>query len=120
AAATVAQVRALLQAGVTQDVTLVAMGLAGAEPCVEDRLCADLLEARLQGRSFALEQIEPRLRATPAGALFADPRYEWAPAADFDLCIAVDRCAIAAQLQRAGDGLWSLVPANGAAAFIAM
>jgi 2-phosphosulfolactate phosphatase len=99
AAATVRHVQRLAP----DEVTIVAMGHEARERCVEDDLCAELLEARLRGAAFDVAVVEPRLRAAPAAAKFFDPAADWAPEADFALCASVDAIDFAVQLvQRPG------------------
>ena len=74
-----------------QQVTLVRMGYAAQERCMEDDLCAELLVARLRRQPFDTTTIRERLRDAPAAAKFFDPACsEYAPEADFDLCTQVD------------------------------
>jgi 2-phosphosulfolactate phosphatase len=96
AGATVRHVLALAP----DEVTIIAMGHEARERCVEDDLCAELLEARLRGLPFDLTVVEPRLRAAPAAAKFFDPAADWAPEADFALCATVDAVDFAVQLVR--------------------
>lgn len=76
-------------------VTLVRMGFAARERCMEDDLCAELLAMRLRGESndaFDTAQIRARLRRSPAAKKFFDVACQaYAPQADFDLCTDVDR-----------------------------
>lgn len=96
AGATVRHVLALAP----DEVTIIAMGHEARERCVEDDLCAELLEARLRGLPFDLTVVEPRLRAAPAAAKFFDPAADWAPEDDFALCSTVDAVDFAVQLVR--------------------
>ncbi len=80
-------------------VTLVRMGYAASERCVEDDLCAELLLARLQGQTYPTHDVPQRLRQAPAAAKFFDPNCQgYAPEADFHLCTAVDRFNFVLQL----------------------
>jgi 2-phosphosulfolactate phosphatase len=72
-------------------VSLVRMGVAAAEHSDADDLCAELLAARLSGRSFDAGSIVPRLRRSPEAQKFFDPAADWAPERDFELCTALDR-----------------------------
>jgi len=74
-----------------QQVTLVRMGYAARERCLEDDLCAELLVSLLRGEAFPLDDLQQRLRMAPAAAKFFDPQCQaYAPLADFELCTAVD------------------------------
>jgi len=73
-------------------VTLVRMGYAAEERCMEDDLCAELLAARLRGEDYATDDLRERLRQAPAAAKFFDPACQhYAPQQDFELCTDVDR-----------------------------
>jgi 2-phosphosulfolactate phosphatase len=72
-------------------VSLVRMGHEAQARCLEDDLCAELLEARLADADYATAGLPGRLRAAPAAAKFFDPAASWAPREDFDRCTALDR-----------------------------
>jgi 2-phosphosulfolactate phosphatase len=71
-------------------VGIVRMGKAARERSAEDDLCAELLAARLQGEPFDVSAVRDRLRHAPAALKFFDPKADWAPEGDFDLCTDVD------------------------------
>lgn len=83
-----------------QHVTLVRMGREAREPCAADNLCAELIEARLAGRPFDVRSARTTLLGTPAAAMFFDPKADWAPARDFELCTDVDRFDFVLRLER--------------------
>ncbi len=72
-------------------VSLVRMGHEASRRCDEDDLCAELLAARLAGRTFDTSDVRERLRHAPSADKFFDVEADWAPESDFDLCTAVDR-----------------------------
>ena len=82
-------------------VSIVRMGHEARARCVEDDLCAELLEARLAGQPYDPSGIAARLRASPAAAKFFDPAATWAPEEDFALCAALDRFDFVLRLGRA-------------------
>ncbi|MGH8206343.1 MAG: 2-phosphosulfolactate phosphatase [Steroidobacteraceae bacterium] len=85
-------------------VSLVRMGVAASEHSDADDLCAELLAARLSGRSFDESSIVPRLRRSPEAQKFFDPAADWAPQRDFELCTTLDRFDFVLQLAgRAGE-----------------
>ena len=83
-------------------VCLVAMGWTGEDRAEEDDACADYLAARLAGKSFDISKLACDLRRATAAAKFFDPAQDWAPEADFDCCLAVDRFSFALRLARRG------------------
>jgi len=86
-------------------VTLVRMGHEARARCDEDDLYAESLERMLRGGAAPVTQsVRERLRDSPAAQKFFDPRCDWAPEADFDLCTDVDRFDFVLQLRRAADG----------------
>jgi 2-phosphosulfolactate phosphatase len=53
-------------------------------------LCAELIGARLRGEQFDVRSIRHRLREADSAQKFFDPRCDWAPERDFELCTAID------------------------------
>ncbi|HPF25150.1 MAG TPA: 2-phosphosulfolactate phosphatase [Steroidobacteraceae bacterium] len=87
--ATVRAVRSLTPHGVT----IVRMGREATARSQEDDLCAEWFAALLCGeRDLAPGRaaIAAALRNSEAAGKFFDPAADWAPAADFDACTAVD------------------------------
>lgn len=82
------------------EVSLVRMGHEARERCDEDDLCAELIAARLQDRSFDIAAIRDRLRRAESAKKFFDPACDWAPERDFELCTQVDVCDFALRLDR--------------------
>ena len=95
-------------------VSLVRMGVAAAEHSDADDVCAELLTARLSGRSFDEGSIRPRLRRSPEAQKFFDPAADWAPARDFELCTALDRFDFVLRLGERAVGRRSLGRIDGA------
>ncbi|MET0988975.1 MAG: 2-phosphosulfolactate phosphatase [Steroidobacteraceae bacterium] len=81
-------------------VTLVRMGQHASERCAEDDLCAEVLAARLAGRTFGTNAIAEQLRTAPSAAKFFDSSCDWAPAEDFAFCTQVDRYDFVLRLNR--------------------
>jgi 2-phosphosulfolactate phosphatase len=81
-------------------VTLVRMGQHATERCEEDDACADLLARRLRGEAPDVGSIGSRLRHAPSAAKFFDPRCDWAPERDFELCTHVDAFNFVLRLDR--------------------
>jgi len=90
-------------------VSLVRMGWEARERCIEDDICAELIEARLLGRPYDTSAIAGRLRAAPSAQKFFDPAADWAPEADFPLCATLDRFDFVLRLRPAdADGVRAL------------
>jgi 2-phosphosulfolactate phosphatase len=85
-------------------VSIVRMGLAAKERCMEDDLCAEVLRARLSGESFDVSGVREQLRAAPAAKKFFDPTATWAPEGDFELCTDVDRFGFVLRLNSGTNG----------------
>jgi 2-phosphosulfolactate phosphatase len=66
----------------------------------EDLACADYLRALLEGAEADPGEAIRRVRQSPTGMVFADPQRLQFPAADLDLCTAVDRFDFAMQVTR--------------------
>lgn len=89
AGATARQVNAL---GATA--TLCPMGHEAKTPTLEDDLCAALIQARIDGRTFDLTPHLGALRDGPGCYFFGKNQTEY-PRLDFDLCTQTDRFAFA-------------------------
>ena len=57
----------------------------------EDTLCAELIRDAARGTPVDFDSIRERLRRSTAAERFFDPAKDWAPARDFDLCLALGR-----------------------------
>jgi 2-phosphosulfolactate phosphatase len=75
----------------------------------EDLACANYIRAILEGAEADPDQAARRVRQSPTGRVFADPQRPEFPAADLDLCTAVDRFDFVMQVTRR-DGLLVLRP----------
>jgi 2-phosphosulfolactate phosphatase len=75
----------------------------------EDLACADYIRTILEGAAADPVEAARRVRQSPTGRVFADPQRPQFPAADLDLCTAVDRFDFAMQVTRR-DGLLVLRP----------
>ena len=95
ASATVRRIRELAPARVT----LVRMGQEARERTLEDDLCAEWLASQLRSESYDSAAIPERLAAAPSAQKFFDPACDYAPRADFDICVDLDRFGFALQLE---------------------
>jgi 2-phosphosulfolactate phosphatase len=82
-----------------QHVTLVRMGHEARERTLEDDLCAEWLACLLRDEPFDTASIPRRLAEAPSAVKFFDPACDYAPRADFDLCVDLDRFRFALQLE---------------------
>ncbi len=80
-------------------VTLVRMGQEARERSLEDDLCAEWLAAQLRGHAYDTAGIAARLAEAPSARKFFDPAADYAPRADFDCCVDLDRFDFALQLE---------------------
>lgn len=101
AGATAAYLRALAP----PSVTLVITGTWSDRDGDEDHACADLIEALLRGEDPPREPFAERVRYSDFGRRFSAGTDPNLPAADLDLCAAVDRFGFVLQIRRAEQGL---------------
>ncbi|MCW0483229.1 2-phosphosulfolactate phosphatase [Gaoshiqia sediminis] len=74
-----------------EKLSLVCMGYACSYPTDEDTFLAEYLKAKLEGQPVDFEAMVEILRAGAGARFFAPEKQEWAPAADFDLCLSLNR-----------------------------
>ena len=70
-------------------VSLVAMGMRGERPAAEDEACADVLAARIEGRTLDERALLDDLVHGGAGARFEEDSEDF-PRSDVDFCLALD------------------------------
>jgi 2-phosphosulfolactate phosphatase len=87
-----------------EQVSIVRMGYAARERCMEDDVCAELLHSRLSGRGYDVSSVREKLREAPAAKKFFDPEATWAPEGDFNLCTDVDRFGFVLRLAAGAQG----------------
>ncbi len=97
-------------------VTLVSMGTAGLTRSAEDDLCAMYMKNELQGVPNRFEAIQTYLRTIESAQKFFDPKADYAPERDFELCTSLDRFGFALVASRGEDGLLTLRAAQIASA----
>lgn len=85
-------------------VSIVRMGYAARERCMEDDVCAEVLRGRLSGEGYDVSGIREKLRGAPAAEKFFDPAATWAPEGDFNLCTDVDRFGFVLRLAGGAQG----------------
>lgn len=103
-----------VRARAPETVTLVAMGTAGHTRSAEDDLCAMYMKNALEGVPNRFEAIQTYLRTIESAQKFFDPKADYAPERDFELCTTLDRFDFALAAGRGEDGLLILRPAHAA------
>ena len=72
-------------------VSLVCMGYSCQHPTDEDTLLAVYIKNELEGVGNNFQAMVEQLRNGDGARFFAPEKQEWAPAADFDLCLSLNR-----------------------------
>lgn len=72
-------------------VSLVCMGYSCQYPTDEDTLLAVYIKNELEGIANDFEAMVKQLRNGDGARFFAPEKQEWAPSADFDLCLSLNR-----------------------------
>jgi len=72
-------------------VSLVCMGYSCQYPTDEDTLLAVYIKNELEGKPNNFESMVEKIRNGDGARFFAAEKQEWAPAADFDLCLSLNR-----------------------------
>jgi 2-phosphosulfolactate phosphatase len=74
-----------------QQVSLVCMGYSCQYPTDEDTLLAVYLKNELEGNLNDFKSMVEQIRIGDGARFFAPEKQEWAPAADFELCLSLNR-----------------------------
>jgi 2-phosphosulfolactate phosphatase len=72
-------------------VSLVCMGYSCQYPTDEDTLLAVYIKNELEGKPNDFPAMVEQIRQGDGARFFAPEKQEWAPAADFDLCLSLNR-----------------------------
>jgi 2-phosphosulfolactate phosphatase len=107
-----AAICAYIESLAPERVSIVRMGHAARERCMEDDVCADLLRGRLSGEGYDVSGLREKLRSSPAAEKFFDPEATWAPEGDFNLCTDVDRFGFVLRLANGNQGMRYLEKIN--------
>ncbi len=83
--------------------SLVCMGYACQHPTDEDTFLAEYIKACLEGESVDFSRMVEALRTGAGARFFAPEKQAWAPQADFDLCLDLDRFDFVLQVKQEGD-----------------
>jgi len=73
------------------EVSLVCMGYSCQYPTDEDTLLAVYIKNELEGKPNDFKAMVEQIRNGDGARFFALEKQEWAPAADFDLCLSLNR-----------------------------
>ncbi len=74
-----------------EKLSLVCMGYACQHPTDEDTFLAEYIHAKLLGNDFDFEQMVEKLKVGAGARFFVPEKQTWAPSADFDLCLDLNR-----------------------------
>lgn len=103
----------IVNAGATADylmsikadlISLVAMGYRATLSAEEDCLCADMIQARLEGAKADWSERIASLRTTSGSRFFKPENIDFSPPTDFFLCTMTDRFSFALRAERRPDG----------------
>lgn len=83
------------------EVSLVCMGYSCQYPTDEDTLFAVYLKNELEGNLNDFEAMVEKIRTGDGARFFAPEKQEWAPAADFDLCLSLNRFNFVLKVEQA-------------------
>jgi len=92
-----------------QSVTLVQTGVFPGGWGDEDVACADLIEAKINGRNLSAEEIKQRVRQSKSGMHYLNANHDVFPSADLDAALQIDRFDFAMSVARE-DGALILRP----------
>ncbi len=84
-------------------VSLVCMGYSCQYPTDEDTLLAVYIKNELEGRPNDFQAIVEQIKKGDGARFFAPEKQEWAPAADFDLCLSLNRFNFVLKVDREND-----------------
>ncbi|VAW22509.1 Probable 2-phosphosulfolactate phosphatase [hydrothermal vent metagenome] len=86
-----------------QQVSLVCMGYACEYPTDEDTLCAEYIKNKLKGRPTDYEEMVATIRKGSGARFFIPENQGWAPSADFELCLTLNRFDFVLKVETEGD-----------------
>jgi len=85
-------------------VSLVCMGYSCQYPTDEDTLLAVYIKNELEGKINNFQEMVEQIRKGDGARFFAPEKQEWAPVADFDLCLSLNRFNFVLKVEQ-GNGL---------------
>jgi len=86
-----------------EKLSLVCMGYACQYPTDEDTFLAEYLKAKLEGQPVDFPAMVDKLRHGAGARFFAPEKQLWAPSADFDLCLDLNRFNFVLKVEREKD-----------------
>jgi 2-phosphosulfolactate phosphatase len=86
-----------------QALSLVCMGYATQFPTDEDTFLAEYIQAKLEGRQVDFEAMAEDLRNGAGARFFSPEKQSWAPAADFGLCLDINRFNFVLKVEKEKD-----------------
>ncbi|MBL7971632.1 MAG: 2-phosphosulfolactate phosphatase, partial [Prolixibacteraceae bacterium] len=81
-------------------VSLVCMGYSCQYPTDEDTLLAVYVKNELEGKPNDFQAMVEQLRKGDGARFFAPEKQEWAPVADFDLCLSLNRFSFVLKVEQ--------------------
>lgn len=86
-----------------EKVSLVCMGYSCRYPTDEDTLLAVYIKNELEGKPNDFQAMVEQIREGDGARFFAPEKQAWAPMADFDLCLSLNRFNFVLQVNREND-----------------
>ncbi len=86
-----------------ENVSLVCMGYSARYPVEEDSFCAEYIKNEIEGRESDFEKMVQIIRQTSGRRFFDDQNQSYAPAADFDLCLDLNRFSFVITAEKNGE-----------------
>jgi 2-phosphosulfolactate phosphatase len=83
-----------------EHVSLVCMGYSCQYPTDEDTLLATYIKNELEGIPNDFQAMVEQIRTGDGARFFAPEKQEWAPSADFDLCLSLNRFDFVLKVER--------------------
>lgn len=84
-------------------VSLVCMGYSCQYPTDEDTLLGVYIKNKLEGKEVDFTAMVEQIRTGDGARFFSPEKQEWAPAADFDLCLSLNRFNFVLKVEREND-----------------
>lgn len=86
-----------------QTLSLVCMGYATQYPTDEDTFLAEYIRDKLENRAVDFDAMVEKLRSGAGARFFAPEKQSWAPSADFDLCLDINRFNFVLKVEKESD-----------------
>lgn len=86
--------------------SLVCMGYACQYPTDEDTFLAEYIQAKLKGQPVDFPEMVEKLRNGVGARFFSPEKQNWAPEADFDLCLNLNRFNFVLKVEKEKDAVF--------------